>query len=114
MKRVFEGATLVSVILLILTAACAFIFNVNNQKNKHKEQRRSARHIEKEAKRKDSQYSKKIHQTEREKGKAQDELDEYKKLRDPLWNYYDPEDEDFKTLPGKYGVDEPPPRPEDY
>lgn len=39
MKKVFEGATIVSVVLLILTAACAFIFNVSNHQKKSSHKR---------------------------------------------------------------------------
>jgi uncharacterized protein HemX len=114
MKKVFEGASIVSAILLILTAACAFIFNVKNQSDKSKERKRAERHIEKSEKKKDSHYSQQLRDLEKEKEKSDEELDHYKKLNDPFWHYYDPEKGEFNTLPGKYGVDDPPPRPRGY
>ena len=41
MKKVFEGATIVSAFLLVVTVACAFIFNVRGQIGKKKERARS-------------------------------------------------------------------------
>lgn len=114
MKKVFEGASVVSAILLVLTAACAFIFNVKNKGDKAKEKRRANRHIEKAEKKKDSHYGQEIRKLEKEKEKSAGELDHYKKLNDPLWHYYDPDEGCFKSLPGKYGVDDPPPRPRGY
>jgi len=93
MKKVFEGASVVSAILLILTAACAFIFNVKSQKDRSKERNRADRQIEKAEKKKDSHYSQQLRELEKEKEKSDGELEHYKKLNDPFWKYYDPEED---------------------
>ena len=132
MKKVFEGASIISAVLLIITAACAFIFNVKIQKDKSKERRRADHKIEKvekkknqyhseilrkrdrEEKKKDQKHLEIIRERDIEREKNEGKLDHYKKLNDPFWHYYDPEEGEFKTLPGKYGIDDPPPRPRGY
>ena len=103
MKRLFEGATVVSAILLLLTTASAFIFNIQTQKAKSKRDRKVEKIIEDhEQRHRDSVR------------RLQEENEDLRKEKDPFWHYYDPEKGEFNTLPGKYGVDDPPPRPRGY
>ena len=99
MKRLFEGATVVSAILLLLTTASAFIFNIQTQKAKSKRDRKVEKIIEDhEQRHRDSVR------------RLQEENEELHKERDPFWHYYDREG-NIQTKPGKYGVDDPPPNP---
>lgn len=107
MKKIFEGASVISALLLILTTACVFIFNVKNKQAKASQRFKLERKKEKELQQQKQHYEKKI-------SPLQQELEKHKKLDDPLWHYYDPEDQAVKVKPGKYGVDEPPPNPRGY
>lgn len=107
MKKIHEGASIVSALLLILTAAAAFIFNVQNQNTKSRTKRKEERKTEKILK----EYELRHRAYEKE---LEEENEELHKERDPLWHYYDREGT-LHTKPGNYWEDEPPPNPrEDY
>ncbi len=95
MKKIFEGASITSAILLILTVACGFIFNVKGQKDRAKSQRHEEKMLEKAEKRFNIQRS-----------KDKEELQHLRKLNDPLWHYYDTETEEYKVFPGIYEMRE--------
>ena len=102
MKKIFEGASIISAILLILTVACGFIFNIKNQKNRTKgrsNEEKKNYHIQQK---KDQYYNKGLKEGEDEKKEMEEELEYHKKLLDPLWHYFDPEEDEFKVFPGKY------------
>lgn len=99
MKKIYEGASVVSAILLLLTAASAFIFNVKTHTDKRKVQRKEERKAEKRMEEQRRRHKDNL-------SPIQAELEYYKKLDDPFWHYYDHEGE-VQVKPGKYGVDDP-------
>ena len=107
MKRLYEGASVVSAILLLLTAAFAFIFNVHRQQDKIKHRRNEQKNIEKVERQKDRSCERYIEEKDQERASELEELNRLRKLQDPLWNYYDPEEEEYIVLPGRYRVYEP-------
>lgn len=110
MKKLYEGATVTSALLLVLTAAVAFVFNVKNQK----QQRHARHHEEKMERKKESEFEKRLRQIDRENEHTRHEIEYYKKLQDPLWHSYDPDSQEIKVLPGPYTPLTPPPRPKDF
>ncbi len=106
MKFLLDGSAFISFIILIIITSFAFIVN-----KQHKTKDKKTRIIEKRLKNKliknENIYIEKIKELEKENEKINDEFEDHKKLNDPFWCYYDEESEEFKTLPGKYGVDEP-------
>lgn len=104
MKKLYEGASIVSAILLVLTAASVFFFNVNN----HKQKRKAKRHEHKMESKKESDFQKRIKQINRENEHTRKEIEYYKKLQDPFWHYYDEEAQEMKVLPGPYDPLHPP------
>ncbi len=122
MKRLFEGATVVSAILLLLTTFCIFVFNVQRHTEKGKHRSHEDKKVEKAERKKDLHHERKFEKyvEEREKehskdkdkrAKDEEELEYLRKMNDPLWHYYDDDAHQFKVLSGEYDVDCPGNRP---
>lgn len=96
MKKMHEGATVVGAIFLLLSAVGFFLFNVYSQHEKNKIREKEEKKIEKLEK----QHSERTLQYQRDMQEQKEELDNYKKMNDPLWHYYDPQSKEYKVYPG--------------
>ena len=100
MKRLFEGATLTTIILFLIIVAGGFIFGTSKQVSKARHRSKSDKRLEKSERKKDEQY-KELQQ------KSREEIEYLHKMNDPLWHYWDDKAEKFVPIPGKYNVDIP-------
>lgn len=96
MKKYYEGASIISAIILVLTTVCIFVFNIN----KNKEESKARKHEDKKIEKVEKESSQRL----RDK---QEELDAEKKKGHPLWNYYDPEKDQMINYPGQYKPEGP-------
>lgn len=100
MKRLYEGASALSVAFFLIIVVGGFIFGtkIHNDKSRHRKELR-------EKVNKTDRYKDKVHKKELES--VERELEYLKKMNDPLWHYYDEESDEFLPIPGKYNVDIP-------
>lgn len=121
MKRIFEGASVLAVILFIVTTSVFFIGNVKNHNNISKLKSNHEKKInklknrfskkeynkEKEYKEEVKLYSKKIIQERKNKHNIDEKLNYHKKLSSHLWNFIDPSRTKRDILPEKFEINKP-------
>lgn len=81
MKKMFEGASLITAIFMVLSVAGFFIFSVQNKTNKSKERKRSEKALQ-EAK---VDYDRRIQQKEKEMQDLKKEYDIFFEEIRPLY-----------------------------
>jgi len=118
MKKLFEGASLISAFFLILTTVSFFVFNVQKQKEKTNERNKAEKEMYRQSKAhgKDKQLALEDQENsfyyyfEDEMKKSdsnKEELDYLRKKTNPLWHYY--EDDKINIFPGIYHENGPTP-----
>jgi len=99
--KFYEADSIVTVILLFTVVMCAFFFNVKIKKNTSKARRHTEKQVKKAERKKDRMHEQQL---------SEENLEYQRKMNDPLWRYYDYENDEVKVLPGRYGIDDPPGR----
>lgn len=95
-KKYYEGASIISAIILVMTTVAIFVFNIN----KDKEESKACKHEDKKIEKIEKKHSQRLID-------KQEEVDTEKKKNHPLWNYYDPEKDKMLNYPGQYKPEGP-------
>ena len=111
MKKMYEGASAISVVFFLIIVVGGFLFGTKTHIEKSNNKRKTENKVSKSERKRDERHKKnaesmeKIYQ-ERDK-EREEELDYLRKMNDPLWHYYDEESDSFVTVPGRYNADVP-------
>ena len=111
MKRMYEGASAVSVIFFLIIVVGGFLFGTKTHIAKSNNKRKTEKRVSKAERRDAERHRDAVKDVDDSHRKTvQDleaELEYLRKMNDPLWNYYDEESDSYVPLPGKYKDDIP-------
>lgn len=94
MKKLYEGASVVSVIIFMMIVVGGFFFGITT----HKDDSRRSKKIEKNAEKERAEKNKRY---EEQMTKKIEEVEPIPIIFDPLWNYYDPDTDSYYPIPGR-------------
>ena len=100
MKKLYEGASVVTAIFFLIVVIGGFIFGTKTHSDKSKYKAKVEKKLEKAKREKDKQFYDQLPDYSRD-------LEYNLKMNDPLWNYYDPDTDSFRPIQGDYYKDTP-------
>lgn len=100
MKRLYEGASVVTAIFFLVVVIGGFLLGTKSHHDKSKHNAKIEKKVEKAKREKDKQFYEQLPDFARD-------LEYNLKMNDPLWNYYDPDTDSFRPIPGDYNEDTP-------
>lgn len=98
MKKICEGVSGITLLFYLIIVSGGFLFGTKSHYDKAKQRRKLEKKYEKKLKRYEERLQQEIKQNQ-----------EYQKLEDPRWHYYDEVDQRFKPIPGDFNKEPPPP-----
>jgi hypothetical protein len=111
MKRMYEGASAISVLFFLIIVVGGFLFGTKTHIEKSKNKQKIEKKVSKSEKRDAERYNSTIREMDDSNRKTvQDleaELEHLRKMNDPLWHYYDENSDSYVPIPGKYNQDTP-------